>query len=292
MLSCLMSRPVPLALSRLLGNRAGRVPVIRGASARELSWREIAAVPAGREVLQFPDAAARGRQKPGLRSRAAEDSVACLHQRHVASRGRCEHESWAPGKAAGLRGGLDSQELGMVSRGSRGSPPLGATLGARRFPSLVVTSEGGWLPKLPRPEEPLSRDAKAPPLSTEPSRLRLWPNPEHSGHHRSRGSRSRRVKVPNFAAATAVAAGLALCYSKSHLSKGDDEGRPPGRGGAGRGCSTSLPLSHVVPGVKDTLPKEVDVFGWERASFGQQAPNPGSWAGSGTCQSPPRCVQQ
>ncbi|KAJ6664830.1 hypothetical protein lerEdw1_005802 [Lerista edwardsae] len=220
MLSCLMSRPVPLGLSRLLGNRTRRVPVIRGASARELSWREAAAVPTGREALQFPDVAARGRQKPGLRSQAAEDRVACLQQRHVASRGRCENETWTQSKAALLSKGLDLHELGMVSRGSKGSPPLGTTLGARRYPSLVVTSEGGWLPKLSCPEEPLSRGAKAQ-LPKEPSRLRLWPNPEHSGHHRSRGSRSRRVKIPNFAAATAVAAGLALCYSKSHLSKED-----------------------------------------------------------------------
>lgn len=220
MLTCLMSRPVPLGLSRLLGNKTRRVPVIRGASAQDLNWRETAAVPTGREVLQFPDVAARGRHKPGLRYRAAEDRVACLQQRHVASRGRCEDEIWTQGKAAVLGQGLDLQELGMVSRGSKGSSPLSTTLGVRRFPSLVVASEGGWLPKLSCPEEGLPRDPKDQ-LPKEHSRLRLWPNPEHTGHHRSRGSRSRHVKVPNFAAATAVAAGLAFCYSKGHLSKED-----------------------------------------------------------------------
>ncbi|XP_066475997.1 mitochondrial disaggregase [Tiliqua scincoides] len=208
MLSCLMSRPVPLALARLLGARTRRVPVIRGASAREPGRRGAAAAAAGREALQYLEAAARGRREPGLR--AAESRAANLQSRLVASRGRREDEAWLQSGAA-----LDVQELAMAGRGSRAEPVLGlAPVADKRGPS-TVTSEGGWLPRLSCPEGPLPRDPQ------EPSRPRLWPNPEHAGHHRSRGSRSRsrRVRVPAFSATAMAAAGLAFCYSKGHLSK-------------------------------------------------------------------------
>ncbi|XP_061485145.1 mitochondrial disaggregase isoform X2 [Rhineura floridana] len=242
MLACLMSRPLPPGLTRLLGARTRRPLAIRGASARELGRREAAASLAGREDLHYPEEAARGRREPGPPFQAVEEPeeqerrLVKLPRRHVASSGRCEDEIWSQCKAMAGRGrredemwplgkavasrGLDLQELGLASRGSKPSGEAGIAMGGKRVLTLASTGpEGGWLPKLPCSEEEPPTEAKARTLPKETSRLRLWPNPEHAGRRHSRENRSRRVRIPSFAATAVAAAGLAFCYSKGNVSK-------------------------------------------------------------------------
>ncbi|XP_063162096.1 mitochondrial disaggregase isoform X1 [Candoia aspera] len=197
MLACLMSRPVPPGLTRLLGATTRRPFAVRGASARELGRREDAARSVEREELHFPADAARGRPVPALPSQAAEERGAKLQRRPVAPRGRA------------LAGGeLDWQ-------GRRGGPEPCAASGG---PGLAP--EGCWLPRLrPPEEEPPADRQQAPPLAKASSRLRLWPNPEHAGRHRRRESHGRRFRMPAFSATAVAAAGLALCYSRGHMSK-------------------------------------------------------------------------
>ncbi|XP_061485147.1 mitochondrial disaggregase isoform X4 [Rhineura floridana] len=244
MLACLMSRPLPPGLTRLLGARTRRPLAIRGASARELGRREAAASLAGREDLHYPEEAARGRREPGPPFQAVEEPeeqerrLVKLPRRHVASSGRCEDEIWSQCKAMAGRGrredemwplgkavasrGLDLQELGLASRGSKPSGEAGIAMGGKRVLTLASTGpEGGWLPKLPCSEEEPPTEAKARTLPKETSRLRLWPNPEHAGRRHSRENRSRRVRIPSFAATAVAAAGLAFCYSKGNVSKED-----------------------------------------------------------------------
>ncbi|XP_067322529.1 mitochondrial disaggregase [Anolis sagrei] len=126
---------------------------------------------------------------------------------------------------------LGLQGLQLASRGGKASSGV-ATLGKR------LATEGGWLPKLPCSEEESAKGHPHqhhrhpgrhhhahhhPGLPKEPSRLRLWPNPEHAGRHRGRENRGRRARMPAFTAtaAAAAAAGVALCYSKGHVSKED-----------------------------------------------------------------------
>ncbi|KAF7236619.1 hypothetical protein EYD10_16674 [Varanus komodoensis] len=208
MLACLMTRPLLPGLARLLVARTKPPLATRGASARELGRREAAAAcVAGRQELHYPEEAAWGRREPGPLlppppppARAVEETAVALQRRHAACRGRC-----APGIRSPCPAGADG-EPGLQERGaaSRGLPLAGA----------------GWLPRLPCPDEEHPR-ASARALPTAPSRLRLWPNPEHTGRHRSRESRSRRSRIPTFPAAAVAAAGLALCYSKGHGSKED-----------------------------------------------------------------------
>ncbi|XP_060538677.1 mitochondrial disaggregase [Pantherophis guttatus] len=181
MLACLMTRPVPPALTRLLRATAGRPLAKRGTSARESAGREDAARWAEREELRFPSAAARGRHGP---VRTAEESGAELRRRPEASRGRP------------LAGG----------------EPWGASWGPGVAPG------GVWLPRLPRPEEE-EGEARRPPLEEAPGRPRLWPNPAPAGRHRRKESRGRRARTPDLSASALAAAGLALCYSRGHLGK-------------------------------------------------------------------------
>ncbi|KAM6447725.1 mitochondrial disaggregase [Liasis olivaceus] len=200
MLACLMSRPVPPGLTRLLRATTRRPFAIRGASARELGRREDAARLVERKELHFPADAARGLRVPALPFRTAESGPK-LQRRHVAPRGRP----------------LAVGELDLLGRGGagRGSPePWGASAGPGLGP------EGGWLPRLRRPEEEPPADVQeAAPVAKASSRLRLWPNPEHAGRHRRGERHSRRVQIPAFSASAAAAAGLALCYSRGHMSK-------------------------------------------------------------------------
>ncbi|XP_062983434.1 mitochondrial disaggregase [Elgaria multicarinata webbii] len=222
MLACLMSRPLPPGLTRLLGAGTRRPLATRGASARELNRAGAAeAFAAGHEELHYPGETARGRREPDVprlrREWDAEERAAALQSRHLAAKGRCEHEIWSPSEAVASRG-PNLQELGAAGRGSQGAAcEAGMALGGMKGAALPSCPEGGWLPRLPCPdkEEPQA-------LAKEPSRLRLWPNPEHAGHRRNREShRSRRVRIPAFTATAVAAAGLALCYSKGHVSKED-----------------------------------------------------------------------
>ncbi|XP_077197255.1 mitochondrial disaggregase [Paroedura picta] len=132
--------------------------------------------------LQFPAEAARGRRSAAFEPPAVELLWA-------AARGRCGDETRLQFRAVACRG----QELGKKE---------------------------GWLPRLAQPEEETPKDPPAAHLPKEPSRVRLWPNPEHAGRrHRGHEGRSRRARIPAFSATAVAAAGLAFCYSKSHLSK-------------------------------------------------------------------------
>ncbi|KAJ7320419.1 hypothetical protein JRQ81_019930 [Phrynocephalus forsythii] len=254
MLASLMTRPLPPALARLLGAGARCPPAVRGASAREFGRREAeaswaaaaaAAEPflAGREEVPFREEAARGRRgEPGLPSPSAQAQtpLQCLR---AASRGRGE-----PGL---LRSPLSKAEVDRQERrlGGRGSPPWAALHPLDPDPDPEAEAEAaGWLPKLPGQEGKSPKAASAaaaaaaasaaatpaaatPATATgearEPSRLRLWPNPEHTGrrgHRRGHHHREhpRKARIPTFTVATATAAaGLALCYSKGHVSKED-----------------------------------------------------------------------
>ncbi|XP_058041666.1 mitochondrial disaggregase isoform X2 [Ahaetulla prasina] len=180
MLACLMTRPVPPALTRLLRAAAARPPAKRGTSAQGSAGREDAGRWAEREELRFPAAAARGRHGP---VRTAEESGAELRRRPAASRGRP------------LAGG----------------EPWGASWGPGVAPG------GVWLPRLPRPEE--EEEAERPPLEEAPGRPRLWPNPAPAGRQRRKESRGRRARTPDLSASALAAAGLALCYSRGHLGE-------------------------------------------------------------------------
>ncbi|XP_039225687.1 caseinolytic peptidase B protein homolog isoform X2 [Crotalus tigris] len=85
MLACLMSRPGPPALARLLGAAARRPLAKRGTSARESAGREDEARGAERQELHFPPGVARGRPAP---TRTAEASGGGVQRRQAASRGR------------------------------------------------------------------------------------------------------------------------------------------------------------------------------------------------------------
>ncbi|XP_062833126.1 mitochondrial disaggregase isoform X1 [Anolis carolinensis] len=131
--------------------------------------------------------------------------------------------------------GQESLNLGLQGLQLANRASGVATLGKRLPPALAT--EGGWLPKLPCSEEESTKahqnqnhrhhgrhhHAHHPCLAKEPSRLRLWTNPEHAGRHRGRENRGRRARMPavSVTAAAAAAAGLALCYSKGHVSKED-----------------------------------------------------------------------
>ncbi|KAM3837463.1 mitochondrial disaggregase isoform 2-T2 [Vipera latastei] len=113
MLACLMSRPGPPALARLLGAAARRPLAKRGTSSWQSAGREDAARWAERRELHFPLGAARGRPAPIRTAEASGDGV---QRRREAARGR--------------------------PPGLRGSPtPLGAWRG------------GGWLPRPQKEEE-------------------------------------------------------------------------------------------------------------------------------------------
>ncbi|XP_053241316.1 caseinolytic peptidase B protein homolog isoform X1 [Podarcis raffonei] len=217
MLACLMSRPLPPGLARLFG---ARLPLaVRGASAT--SAASASSSLAGREELQYPGEAARGRpqrQAAGEEEEEEEVRLAKLQRRRAPSRGRCGDEAlWPQFKAPAARG-QDAQQLG------RYPCEAGAALAAGKR----AAAEGGWLPRLPCQEEEQqqqlpSGDASARPLRREPSGLRLWPNPERAGRHRSKGNRGNRrgPRIPSFAATAVAAAGLAFCYSKGNVSKED-----------------------------------------------------------------------
>ncbi|XP_072849494.2 mitochondrial disaggregase [Pogona vitticeps] len=234
MLASLMTRPLPSGLARLLGAGARCPPAIRGAAAREFGRREAEAscaasagsFLAGREEVPFREETARGRREPGLPSQSSSAvGVAVRHaplqRRRAASRGRGENGRWSPPPS---RAEVDRQEPGAAGRRSPGAAP-GSLAGSKgplpQLASLGPEGGGGWLPRLPcREGKPVPA---TPAIPKEPSRLRLWPNPEHAGRQRRshRQHRSRTARMPAFtvSAAAAAAAGLALCYSKGHVSK-------------------------------------------------------------------------
>uniref|UniRef100_A0A8C5RDP0 Caseinolytic peptidase B protein homolog n=1 Tax=Laticauda laticaudata TaxID=8630 RepID=A0A8C5RDP0_LATLA len=187
MLACLMTRPGPSALTRLLRAAAGRPLAKRGTSARESACREDAARWAEREEPRFPAAATRGRSGP---VRPAEERGAELRKRRPAA--------------------------------CRGRPVAGGEpWGGLWEPGVAPTGGFVWLPRLPRPEEAGGEEAAKPPPPQEeaPGRPRLWPNPGPAGRQRRKESRGRRARTPALPASALAAAGLALCYSRGHLGK-------------------------------------------------------------------------
>lgn len=227
MLACLMTRPLPPGLARLLGATRRRPPLTRGASATEPQMRNAGSAYTGAlGELQCPEEAARGRQEPGLRRYhpLEESCVPEVQRRQAAPKGRRKRDLLAG----------EPLQLGPASRGSASSsssPPsvLGVPIRRTTTRGGVLGPEGGWLPRLPCPEEePAAREpSRGPLIPKELSKMRLWPNPEHAGgRHRTRERHSRRVKIPAFSTTAAVAAAsLALCYTKGHVSKGDEQTR-------------------------------------------------------------------
>uniref|UniRef100_A0ACB8FF16 Uncharacterized protein n=1 Tax=Sphaerodactylus townsendi TaxID=933632 RepID=A0ACB8FF16_9SAUR len=123
---------------------------------------------------------------------------------------------------------------GASAREPHRSEALALELQGQELGSQVASKSCPRLPRLPCPEDQTPRD---PPtcLPHQPSKLRLWPNPEHAGRrHRSHEGRSRRAKTPTFAATAVAAAGVAFCYSKNHMSKGEQR-----RGFSGAGPASN-----------------------------------------------------
>nr|XP_056714788.1 caseinolytic peptidase B protein homolog [Euleptes europaea] len=192
MLACRMSRPLPSSLARFLAAGAGPPPATRRASAGEPNRGD-----AAHADPQYSAGAARGRRGAAFELTAAEEPAFChLQLLQAATRGRCADERRLQCPAAAGRGGQE---------------PCGHVAGKR----------ASWLPRLACPEGETPRDPPArDPPAQPPSRLRLWPNPQHAGRrHRSHHGRSHRIRIPTFAATATAAAGVAFCYNKSHVSK-------------------------------------------------------------------------
>lgn len=186
----MLSRPLPSSLARFFAAGTTRPPAaLRGAWGREAKRGGAStALPAG---LQYPPAATRGR-------RGAAFEPCQLQLPRAASRGRCGEETRLQRPSGAGRG----QELGshVAGEGQRES----------------------WRPRLACPEEETPRDPPAH-LPETSSRLHLWPNPEHAG--RRHEGQSRQGRSPTFTAMAVAAAGIAFCYSKNHVSKGEEERR-------------------------------------------------------------------
>ncbi|KAL8191374.1 UNVERIFIED_CONTAM: hypothetical protein K2H54_073197 [Gekko kuhli] len=131
--------------------------------------------------LQYTAAAARGRREAAFERR----EFCPLPLPPPASRGRC---------------GDETRRLQFRAVACRGQERGGHVAGK------------SWLtcPKEETPRDPPAR---------LPKELHLWPHLEHAGrrHHRSHEGRSQWFGIPT--ATAMVAAGVALCYSKSHASK-------------------------------------------------------------------------